>query len=47
MAVIAAGTGAGLRTGSTNGEAHHGVASTAHIFTVLSTCVAGIEAIIQ
>ena len=47
VAGIAAGTGAGLRTGSTNGEAHIGVAPKAHIVNVLSCCEGDIEDIIR
>ena len=47
VAGIAAGTGAGLRTGSTNGEPHIGVAPKAHIVNVLSCCEGDIEDIIR
>ena len=47
VAGIAAGTGAGLRTGSSNGEAHIGVAPKAHIVNVLSCCDGDIEDIIR
>ena len=47
VAGIAAGTGEGLTTGSTNGEPHIGVAPKAHIVNVLSCCEGDIEDIIR
>ena len=47
VAGIAAGTGAGTLTGSTNGQPHIGVAPKAHIVNVLSCCEGDIEDIIR